>query len=107
MKPVLIASIGALCAIGGRFVFDVPLLFHAGVLTIVGAAVSNGMALRRCGTHCPSLAAVCRDRQHVRRVDLPAFGGAKCWKPLQRNKWEKQEQFGKQCNKVLIDATKL
>ena len=51
--PVLIAAAGAICAIGGRYAFDVPMLFHAGVLTIVGAAIFNSIALRRRGAECP------------------------------------------------------
>lgn len=51
--PVLIATAGAISAIGGRYVFDLPLLFHAGVLTIVGAAVFNSIALRKRCAECP------------------------------------------------------
>lgn len=53
VTPVLVAAAGAICAVAGRFVLDLPLLFHAGVLTIVAAAVFNSIALRRRGAHCP------------------------------------------------------
>lgn len=53
LTPVLVAVAGAVCAIGGRYVLDLPLLFHAGVLTIVGAAIFNSIALRKRGAECP------------------------------------------------------
>jgi hypothetical protein len=45
--PVAIAVTGAACALLARFVFDRPLLFHAGVIAVVAAAALNYVALRR------------------------------------------------------------
>jgi hypothetical protein len=45
--PVAIAVAGAACALAARFVFDRPLLFHAGVIAVVAAAALNYVALRR------------------------------------------------------------
>ena len=52
LVPVLIAAAGGICAIAGRFSLDAPLLFHAGVLAIAGAAVFNAIALRRLSCAC-------------------------------------------------------
>lgn len=48
----LIACVGAVAAIGGRFVGDEPLLFHAGVLAVVGASVVNTVLIRRRCRKC-------------------------------------------------------
>jgi hypothetical protein len=42
-----VAGIGAAGAIAGRFLFDVPLLFHGGAVVIVAAVVLNYVTLRR------------------------------------------------------------
>ena len=52
--PPLLALAGALCALAGRFVADVPLLFHVGVgAIVVGAAANYVLALRRKCAGCP------------------------------------------------------
>ena len=49
---LVIAFAGAAAALAGRFAFDRPLLFHAGVAALVAAAVINAVALRRQCDHC-------------------------------------------------------
>ena len=45
----IVAACGAAAAIAGRVIVDQPLLFHAGVLTVIGASIANAiLAGRRC-----------------------------------------------------------
>lgn len=48
----LAAALGAALAISGRFVFELPLLFHAGVIAVIALAVLNTILLRRQCRQC-------------------------------------------------------
>jgi hypothetical protein len=48
----LAAAVGAAVAISGRFILDVPFLFHAGVIAVIAMAVLNTILLRRQCRQC-------------------------------------------------------
>jgi len=52
MLVPLAAAAGAALAIAGRFIFDVPFLFHAGVIAVIAMALLNTILIRRRCHEC-------------------------------------------------------